>query len=182
MVTCRGPAQIFTRWGSRGERRSGYMAPSLTQKLSPTDNPLDMEKKQFSLKKFHRENKPLKVASHAQAQNGLSDIFGGSVSHNIMPGYLFIYLIIYLPCSCFGWTLLLQVLCFYGIPVCNICVSLSICFLCFFFGPLSSIYLFCPILTCLVLFSITFFYYYSLDVYLFTNERQKECGSGQERR
>lgn len=41
-AACTGPARVCTRWGRRANSRSGHKTPSLTQKISPTDNHLKM--------------------------------------------------------------------------------------------------------------------------------------------
>lgn len=41
VAVCMGPARVCTRWGSRAE--SGHMPPSLTRKLSPNDNHLEIK-------------------------------------------------------------------------------------------------------------------------------------------
>lgn len=61
---------------------------------------------------------------------------------------------------------------FRGTPICSICVSPAFFF---FFDSFSSTHLSYP--TSLVLFYLVLFYYYSLEAYLFSKERQKGSGS-----
>lgn len=72
----------------------------------------------------------------------------------------------------FGYILWLLVLCFQGNSY-----MFYMCFSClfFFFDSFSSTHLSYP--TSLVLFYLVLFYYYSLEAYLFSKERQKGSGS-----
>jgi hypothetical protein len=42
-AACTVPTWVCTRWDPRDERRSGHVCPSLTQKLFPVDNNLQMK-------------------------------------------------------------------------------------------------------------------------------------------
>lgn len=62
----------------------------------------------------------------------------------------------------------------------QMCVSLSIYFLCFFLGSFyCSVVFFIFLFVC---FKFILFYYYSLDVCLVSNDRQSRCVSGMERK
>lgn len=101
-----------------------------------------------------------------------STIFGGSSSHNVELGCWFLFFMLHVLSLHidygFWFCVFIESLC--G----NMCVSPSICVSWAFFFWLLFFCLFCFVLFCFVWFVLPYeFYYYSLDNYLFSNERQK---------
>lgn len=87
----KNPQESVPRRGSRKERGSWHMPPSLTQRLSLTDNHLQM-KTWFPPRESHKGNKVLlrEAASRSgwPTEKKLSAILRGSVSYNVLSSLL----------------------------------------------------------------------------------------------
>lgn len=111
--------------------------------------------------------------------NEPSDLFGASLSNNAKSEHLltlqvFMYVLWLL--FFFKWEYLCQ-----NVFV-SVCVCIYIGFLCFFFGSLVWLCFSIPFCLGLIYLIVLLLNYYSLDVCLFSNQRQKGCESRQEKR
>lgn len=99
------------------------------------------------------------------------------MSHNISQRN-FVVVVVFKSYRSFAYILRLIVLGVEGIPEClSMCVSQSMSFLWFSLSLFSCLVVLSFFFQFTWLFNLILFYYYSLDSYLFSKERQKENGS-----
>lgn len=169
-----------TRWGAREgrESESGHKLPSLTQKLSSTEN-FSQRNNQLSPRKSQSIQTALEGRFHGQQQianqNKLTHSFGGFLSHNVLSVHF----------SKFYWSLHI----YYGFWFCDlwnfcvckdVCLCIYMCFLSFFLWLFVCLFVLSyPSLFGFVLFSL-FYLYFQVPICFIIKERKKACGFGLE--